>query len=95
MVVDILTKLGVGIFAGISFALTGYAKNAGEPFDPYGFCSTISMGAFAGLVNIAAGIPLDSAEGVAIVIGIPVFVTNILKAIVRRIRGTNTTTWYR
>lgn len=80
----------IAIVAALVYALAGYLKSAGENFDFVKFGATCAVGAVVGVILYGAGVPITE-EAVltqmAAYAGIVVVAENILKAIVKRMRG--------
>lgn len=80
-----LEQIGSGIAAGITFALSGFFKSKGEPFDYTRFGATIALGAGIGVIYGIAGIPFDVTMSYATQLGAIAIIENALKAIWRRL----------
>lgn len=82
-----LEQIFTGIGAGITLALTGFAKSSGEKFNHIRFGATIILGGIVGLGYGVANIPLDTGMSYATQVGAIILIENILKAIKRRLFG--------
>ena len=74
-----------GAGAGIAYALSGYAKNAGSKFNWVIFSRTVLIGLVAGLGMAVTGYDVETSMQFLISAGIVPLVENALKAIHRRI----------
>jgi len=74
-----------GIGAGITFALTGFAKEPNQKFDWMIFGRTVIIGMISGIIMVVLNLPIDAAFAYALNLGLVPLVENILKAIARRL----------
>ncbi|RLG43757.1 MAG: hypothetical protein DRN81_05915 [Thermoproteota archaeon] len=83
---NILNSILAGIASGAISALLGYAKNAGENFEPKKAIQTLVIGGFVGGVAGYKGFTYTKAEEWLESIGAITLVEYIKKAIWRRLR---------
>jgi len=60
-----LLKTGLGVLAGILWAVVGYAvaRSKGQDFEPENFGSTLAVGFILGLLALVTGIDIATLEG--------------------------------
>lgn len=71
--------------AGLSYAMTGWAKNKGEEFDTVKFGSTILIGAISGIVMAVTQWDISVSYTFLINLGIVPIAENLIKMIRRKI----------
>lgn len=81
------TTILAGVGAGITFGLSGFAKNRGDAFDWLKFGRTVLIGAATGVVASLYGVQLEVAQTYFIELGIVPVVENGLKTIYRYLKG--------
>ena len=84
-----LEQIGIGLAAGISYAVTGYLKAVKkgklEKFDPYRFIQSVFVGGLAGLISMYMGWELAASYQFCFDAGLVVFIENFKKMIWRRL----------
>jgi len=83
--IELISKVGSGVVAGIMYSLSSYAKKKDQEFDWVKFVSTIGFGAFVGLVHGSIGLDLSAANALLINLGAVPIVENVCKAIWRKL----------
>jgi len=60
-----LLKSGLGVIAGLVWAVVGYAvaRSKGQEFEPENFGSTLAVGFFLGLLALVTGIDISTLDG--------------------------------
>jgi hypothetical protein len=74
-----------GIGAGLTYALTGYAKSAQENFDWFKFGTTVTIGLAAGIGMVFLNLPVAIGYEYLITLGLVPVIENLYKAIRNRI----------
>jgi len=85
MNVELLKTVLLGLAQGLLVGLVGYAKSAGEKFEPYKFFRSVTIGAIIGVVAGLNGVSYTEAKEYLASIGAIVLVDQFLKAVWRRI----------
>jgi len=83
-----VSMIFAGVSAGVTLALTGFAKKEGKKFDYKKFGATIITGAGVGIIAPFSGMEMSTTYEYAISMGIIPVVENLLKAIYRRLKKT-------
>lgn len=81
---DLIWGIFQGVAAGITYALTGFAKKSDEAFDYTKFGATIGVGVVTGLIITFANIPIDAAYLYMMNVGATSVIENLLKAIYKK-----------
>lgn len=84
MVIEAIQAILLGIGAGITYALTGYAKKQGENFNWMKFGTTIIIGTVIGIISTVTSFDMATVYAYIINIGAIAFVENVLKALKRK-----------
>lgn len=80
-----ITQIIFGAGAGVTYALTSFAKKEGQQFNFLKFGTTIVIGAAAGAGQGLIGMPLEGAHTYLISLGATPIVENAIKFIWRKI----------
>ena len=83
-----LSMIFAGVGAGVTLALTGFAKKEGKKFDFKKFGATVITGAGVGIIAQVGGVDMSTTYEYAMSMGIIPVVENLIKAVYRRIRKT-------
>ena len=84
-------QIVTGIGAGITYATTGFGKNAGQEMDWVKFFSTVGLGAIVGIIYTVTGTPFDIGMSYITQLGIVPILENVIKTVLRRLFGKKTT----
>jgi len=80
-------QIVTGVGAGITYAMTGFGKNAGQEMDWTKFFSTVGLGAGVGIIYTLTGTPFDIGMSYLTQLGIVPVLENCIKTLLRRVFG--------
>ena len=83
--IEIVSKIGMGMVAGVAYSMSHFAKKEGQSFDWLKFVSTIGFGAVIGLVHGVLGLDLGVANELLVNAGAVPLVENVCKAFWRKL----------
>lgn len=85
---QVITQIGIGLFAGMSLSAAGYFKSReSEVFDAEKFLITTLVGGIVGGISGFTGMAPDVVIAMPMYVGVTVVVENIVKGIKRKLWG--------
>jgi hypothetical protein len=78
-------KIFIGLAAGVTYALSSFAKTKGEKFDWEKFSITLLVGAGAGLISGLLDLPIENSYEYLLQIGVITVFENLFKAAKRKL----------